>query len=99
MHSVPCSRNSKTAWIQVSLAELRKSAAAQSNMAPSVDWADAPEGDAKKGAKIFKTKCSQCHVPEQGGGHKQVGHCLLGRHALRPLAANMVAAHSSATTV
>eukprot|EP00898_Chlorokybus_atmophyticus_P001602 jgi/Chlat1/2442/Chrsp17S02682 len=30
-----------------------------------------PDGDAAKGAKIFKTKCAQCHVAEKGGGHKQ----------------------------
>ena len=34
-------------------------------------FADAPEGNPTKGAKIFKTKCAQCHVAEKGGGHKQ----------------------------
>merc|ERR1712224_266621 len=29
-----------------------------------------PEGDAKKGAKLFKAKCAQCHTVESGGNAK-----------------------------
>lgn len=32
---------------------------------------EVPEGNAKKGAKIFKSKCAQCHTIEKGGLTKQ----------------------------
>mmetsp|Transcript_74108 Transcript_74108/g.221168 ORF Transcript_74108/g.221168 Transcript_74108/m.221168 type:complete len:115 (-) Transcript_74108:177-521(-) len=32
---------------------------------------DVPEGDTKKGAKLFKAKCAQCHTIEKGGNAKQ----------------------------
>jgi len=40
------------------------------------------QGDAKKGATLFKTRCAQCHTTEAGGGNK-IGpalHGLFGRH-------------------
>jgi len=32
---------------------------------------EVPEGDVKKGAKLFKAKCAQCHTCEKGGNVKQ----------------------------
>ncbi|KAK2070701.1 hypothetical protein P8C59_005176 [Phyllachora maydis] len=40
------------------------------------------EGDPKKGATLFKTRCLSCHTCEEGGGNK-IGpalHGLFGRH-------------------
>ena len=33
---------------------------------------DIPAGDATKGAKIFKTKCAQCHTVEKVRGFNSV---------------------------
>jgi len=42
-----------------------------------------PDGDAKKGAKIFKAKCAQCHNVDKGAASKQGPnlHGLIGRAA------------------
>jgi len=32
---------------------------------------EVPEGNVKKGAKLFKGKCAQCHTVEKGGNAKQ----------------------------
>jgi len=44
---------------------------------------EVPEGDAKKGAKLFKAKCAQCHTYEPGGTNKQgpALHGVFGRHS------------------
>mmetsp|Transcript_69707 Transcript_69707/g.199781 ORF Transcript_69707/g.199781 Transcript_69707/m.199781 type:complete len:116 (+) Transcript_69707:91-438(+) len=39
-------------------------------MIPEPD-VEVPEGDVKKGAKLFKAKCAQCHTCEKGGNAKQ----------------------------
>jgi len=31
---------------------------------------EVPEGNTKKGAKLFKAKCAQCHTCDAGGAHK-----------------------------
>jgi len=42
-----------------------------------------PEGNAAKGAKIFKTKCAQCHTIDSGGKNLQGPnlHGIVGRHS------------------
>jgi cytochrome c len=44
---------------------------------------DVPAGSSKKGAKLFKAKCAQCHTAEKGGAAKQGPPLwnLMGREA------------------
>jgi len=44
---------------------------------------EVPPGDGKKGAKIFKAKCSQCYTIDQGGATKQGPnlHGMFGRQS------------------
>merc|ERR1712048_99850 len=44
---------------------------------------EVPAGDSKKGAKLFKAKCAQCHTIEKGGLAKQGPplHGLFGRQS------------------
>lgn len=44
---------------------------------------EVPEGNVAKGAKLFKSKCAQCHTDNKGGATKQGPNLwnLLGREA------------------
>lgn len=44
---------------------------------------EVPEGNAKKGAKLFKSKCAQCHSIDDGGAVKQGPNLfgIMGREA------------------
>jgi cytochrome c len=38
---------------------------------PAEPEVEVPAGSSKKGAKLFKAKCAQCHTAEKGGAAKQ----------------------------
>eukprot|EP00811_Abedinium_folium_P011814 NODE_20941_length_775_cov_16.544753.p2 GENE.NODE_20941_length_775_cov_16.544753~~NODE_20941_length_775_cov_16.544753.p2 ORF type:complete len:117 (-),score=24.84 NODE_20941_length_775_cov_16.544753:305-655(-) len=44
---------------------------------------EVPAGDVKKGQKLFKSKCAQCHTADKGGAAKQGPNLygLIGRSA------------------
>ncbi|CAN1258617.1 Cytochrome c [Linum perenne] len=49
---------------------------------------EAPPGNPDAGAKIFKTKCAQCHTVDKGAGHKQ-GNVLIGEFFPQPAGPNL----------
>merc|ERR1711990_462359 len=50
---------------------------------PAEPDVEVPAGDAKKGAKLFKGKCAQCHTIDKGGNDKQGPNlwAIIGRHS------------------
>lgn len=52
--STPCPFKSSLAFIRLCFA-----------CYPSQGMVEMPEGDIKKGAKLFKTRCGQCHTVEK----------------------------------
>ena len=63
--------------------ELQRHSLPFSSAMPAEPEVNVPAGNAKKGAKLFKAKCAQCHTAEKGGAAKQGPPLwnLIGREA------------------